>query len=78
MTEESRRYNPSKLEVGSTVTRMLAGTIPHKLTVHSIENGRVQCGWWTFDLETGAEIDEDLDWGPPPKMTGSFLTMEEE
>jgi len=31
------------------------------------------CGPWEFDKATGAEIDEDCGWGPPPKHTGSFL-----
>lgn len=70
-------YDKEKVVVGATVIRMLAGKVPHKLTVDSIEDGVVICHWWIFDLETGAEIDEDLDWGPPPKFTGSFLTTTE-
>ena len=35
---------------------------------------------WEFDKKTGAEIDDDLGWGPPTaeepnKMTGSFIEM---
>lgn len=62
------------LKVGDNVIRLLAGKIPHKLTVTEIKDDRLVCGWWEFDPITGAEIDEDLNWGPPPKMTGSFIT----
>lgn len=61
------------LKVGDTVTRMLAGIVPMPLTVSEIADGIVQCGHWQFDIVTGAEIDPDLGWGPPPMMTGSFL-----
>lgn len=30
---------------------------------------------WTFDTKTGAEIDDYFGWGPPPKITGSFIPM---
>lgn len=63
----------SQIEPGDTVRRMLAGTIPCDLVVQKIENGIIDCGW-TFDLKTGAEIDDDLGWGPPPKVTGSYLS----
>lgn len=61
------------ISVGSEVTRMLAGTIPMKLKITSIENNVITCSDWEFDLETGAEIDDYLDWGPPPKSTGSYI-----
>ena len=64
-----------KYEVGDVVTRMLAGTVPMQLKVTKIEGDLITCGWWTFDAETGAEIDEDLDWGPPPLRTGSYLVQ---
>lgn len=64
-----------KIEVGDVVTRILAGEIPVKLKVTDIKDGRVICGAWEFDAKTGAEIDDDLGWGPPPKRTGSFLVM---
>ena len=59
---------------GDVVRRMLAGVVPHDLIVSKVENGIIECGAWTFDQATGAEIDEDLNFGPPPKMTGSLLT----
>lgn len=59
--------------VGDKVTRMLAGTIPDRLRVTEVKPDRIVCGLWEFDPATGAEIDEDLNWGPPPKWTGSFI-----
>jgi len=65
------------LKPGDKVTRMLAGTIPVELTVNLVKNGLIVAGGlWTFDAETGAEIDEGLNWGPPPLSTGSFLKPE--
>ena len=61
------------VKVGDTVTRMLAGVIPMQLVVTFVGDGLIKCGDWTFDQATGAEIDDYLDWGPPPKMTGSYL-----
>lgn len=59
--------------VGMKLTRLLGGTIPQTLTVTGIENNVIRCGDWEFDLVTGAEIDDYLDWGPPPLMTGSYI-----
>ena len=66
--------------VGQEVTRWLAGTLPQKMIVLKIENGRIYCGSpeypgadWEFDPDTGAEIDDDLGFGPPPKITGSYI-----
>ena len=65
------------VKAGDKVTRMLAGTIPVELNVTEVTDTEILCGprdvGWMFDRVTGAEIDEDLGWGPPPKMTGSFL-----
>jgi hypothetical protein len=43
------------------------------LVVSSVTADRIVCGAWQFDQRTGAEVDDGLDWGPPPKRTGSFL-----
>lgn len=74
-----------KVAVGDWVVRNLAGILmPLKVT--AVTDKLVICGddkvpggdetdhvgWW-FDIETGAEVDEELGWGPPPLMTGSFL-----
>jgi len=61
------------IKVGDTVTRLLAGTIPMELKVTEVTDDRIVCGGWEFDKATGVEIDEELGWGPPPKMTGSFI-----
>ena len=70
------------LKVGDTVTRWLAGTIPMELRVTEITDTEILCGprdvGWMFDKATGAEIDEELGWGPPPKMTGSFIKVTNE
>jgi hypothetical protein len=60
------------IKPGDRVTRMLGGTIPQELIVQNVTDTIIDCGW-TFDRKTGAEVDEDLGWGPPPKLTGSFL-----
>ena len=52
---------------------MLGGTIPMKLSVSAIADRIITCCAWQFDKATGAEIDEDLGWGPPSLMTGSYL-----
>lgn len=64
------------VKVGDTVTRMIAGIISMKLKVTSITDTIIECGDWTFDKATGAEIDEYLGYGPPPMMTGSYLIEE--
>lgn len=61
------------LKIGDVVTRMVAGSEMMKLKISELTPERVICGPWEFDRQTGAEIDDDLDWGPPPKMTGSYL-----
>lgn len=88
MNETVRAVRIRKLDdikVGDMVTRWLAGTIPDDLEVISIANGRIVCAkpgqaWsyqpgegWTFDMISGAEIDEELGWGPPPRHTGSYI-----
>lgn len=67
-------------KVGDKVIRDLAG-IKMELEVSEIKPDRIVArlwDWgqwieWEFDPETGAEIDDDLGWGPPPKRTGSFI-----
>jgi hypothetical protein len=61
--------------VGDVVTRMLAGVVPMRLTVTEVTEDRIICGGgWEFDRATGAEIDDDLGWGPAYGATGSYLT----
>jgi hypothetical protein len=60
------------VKVGDTVRRMLAGTIPIDLKVTELTDDLITTGGgWTFCRKTGAEIDEDLGWGP--QGTGSIL-----
>jgi hypothetical protein len=61
------------LKVGDVVVRMLAGTIPMKLRVSEITDELIISGAWQFDRATGAEVDEELGWGAPPLMTGSYI-----
>jgi hypothetical protein len=58
--------------VGDMVMRLLAG-VPCPLKVTEITDTLIRCGPWEFDRATGAEIDDLLNWGAPPEMTGSFL-----
>lgn len=62
--------------VGQYVTRLLAGSIPMTLRVTGITDDRILCGEYEFDRKTGAEIGDFLGWGPPPKMTGSYITVQ--
>jgi hypothetical protein len=64
------------LKVGDPVVRMLGGTIPHDLVVTSIVGDLIVCGAWTFDMQTGAEIDDELGWGPKTG-TGSIIRLPE-
>jgi hypothetical protein len=61
------------IKPGDIVVRMLGGTIPMELVVTEVSDTVITCGDWTFDRNTGAEIDADLEWGPEYGMTGSFL-----
>ena len=64
------------MEVGDFVLRWLGG-IPKlmRLKVTHLTADRIICSAWEFDRRTGAEIDEDLGWGPGG-VTGSFLEPE--
>jgi hypothetical protein len=70
------------LKVGDMVTRMLAGTIPMELRVTEITDTEILCGprnvGYMFDKATGYEIDEELGWGSPPRMSGSFIKVTNE
>ena len=66
----------TEFKVGDTVERVLAGEIGMKLKVTKVTDTTIECGAWTFDKETGAEIDDELGWGAPPKGTGSYLRDE--
>jgi hypothetical protein len=67
------------ISIGDVVQRNLCGLIM-ELKVTDLTDDLIICGgtkeshggWW-FDRHTGAEVDEELGWGPPPKMTGSYI-----
>lgn len=61
------------VKVGDTVRRMLAGVVPMDLVVSEIDDQLIHCGDWTFDRDTGAEVDLELGWDGKTK-TGSYLT----
>ena len=44
-----------------------------KMEITEVTDKLIKCGAWEFDKATGAEIDEDLNWGPSPLSTGSFI-----
>ena len=64
----------SALKIGDTVTRVLCG-LRIKLKITAIDETTITCGAWKFDKATGAEIDEELGWGPPPLTIGSYITL---
>jgi len=59
------------MKVGDQVTRVLAGSVNMPLKVTEIDDNFIHCGPWKFDKNTGAEVDEDLNWGNGG--TGSYL-----
>jgi hypothetical protein len=58
------------LKPGDSVHRNLGGSLM-RLKVSEVTRDRVICGAWEFDRRTGAEIDEELGWGP--QGTGSWI-----
>jgi hypothetical protein len=58
------------LRPGDPVHRWL-GPVPMLLEVTRVTSDRIICGAWEFDRKTGAEIDEELGWGPDG--TGSWI-----
>ena len=62
------------VNVGDKVIRNLAG-IELEFEVTDMRDGRIICGPWEFDQKTGAEIDDDLGWGP--NGTGSCIYVKD-
>ena len=60
-----------EVQVGDTVTRMLAGAVPMPLKVTGVTEDRIYCGPWEFSRRNGAEIDEEMDWDE--QHSGSFI-----
>ena len=62
----------NNVQIGDQLIRNMGGIIlPVKVT--KITEDKIYCGAWEFDKRTGAEIDEDLNWGP--HGTGSYLAL---
>ncbi len=59
------------MKVGDNITRMLAGEVPMDLKITEIDDKFIHCGWWKFDKNTGAEIDEEIGWDN--QGTGSYI-----
>lgn len=58
------------MKVGDKVTRILCG-IEMPLVVTQMDDYLIYCGPYKFSKNTGAEIDEELDWNNI--RTGSYL-----
>jgi hypothetical protein len=67
--------NLRDIQPGDEVVRWLCGTIPQDLKVTEVTEDKIICGPWEFDRTFGAEIDDDIGSGPPPKyqFTASLL-----
>ena len=66
------------VKVGDEVTQWVAGIIAISKTVSEISDTIIACGGCVFDRATGAEIVKDSSGGPPPLLTGSFITVSSE
>lgn len=73
--EPTKKKRLEDVEIGDVIVRHLGGEIPMELRVTHIDDVEdvIYCGPWEFDMATGAEIDAELGWGPPPKHTGSYI-----
>ena len=73
-------YDPitdlTQIRAGDVVSRLLGGT-PMDLKVTLVDEKLIYCGkpgvGWSFDRTTGAEVDEEIGWGPQFGITGSYL-----
>ncbi len=71
---ENIEVNSKKFDhvsVGDHLIRSIGGKIKMTVKVTLVTEDKIHCGAWVFDKKTGAEIDEDLEWGP--HVTGSYL-----
>lgn len=74
-----------EVNTGDKVTRWLAGTLPMPMVVLTVVGDVITCSpveapieiKYEFDRATGAEIDEELGWGPKFGVTGSVLKLPE-
>ena len=62
---KNQKYNPIEKEIllsikkGDVIERMLGFCVPMYLIVQEVSETVIYCGW-TFDRNTGLEIDEDI------------------
>jgi len=70
------------LKVGDKVIRWLGGEIAQPMVVLKVTPDLIRWGGpeypgadWDFDPQWGCEVDDRFDWGPPPKATGSYITL---
>lgn len=82
--------NFRSLRVGDNVIRLMGETVPMRMRVLKVEGGLIYATHdeistatairknliWTFDAETGAEVDHELGWGPAYGITGTRLVQE--
>ena len=63
---------------GDIIIRQLGGLVDMELVVTSVDDHYIYVGsrddGYKFDRDTGAEVDEDLEWGPGYGVSGSFIT----
>ena len=62
------------IKEGDVIERVLAFCLPMFLNVQSVSDDIINCGW-TFDRNTGIEIDEDIS--TPVSYISRILTQEE-
>lgn len=62
------------VQVGDKLIRNFGrGELKNPVSVTEITDTQIICSLWTFDRRTGAEIDEDLNWGN--HGTGTYLSL---
>lgn len=71
------RHSFRSFAVGDAVNRMIGGA-PMKLRVTALDERLIHCGPWTFDRDTGIEVDDDLGWGPEYEVAGTWLVHPDE
>lgn len=65
----------SQIKSGDVIERMLAFSVPMYLVVEEVTDTQIIAGWYTFNRETGIEIDEDIP--TPVSYIKKVLTEEE-
>jgi hypothetical protein len=73
------------LKEGDIVKRVVGDTLTMEMRVTMVDERLVHCSsrdgftdGWTFDRETGAEVNHSRGWGPLYGRSGSFLVSESE